>query len=330
MARPAAGCSTFECCARHRRSPCNIGSRTVSPSVTLAQLCTWSDEGKQSVRATALHATWQQRNASAGPALQFGVLHGRSLARISHAFGGKAPIWGFDSFVGLPEESPGKLRPAGWAAGALAAVPGASNRGNAATWLPPQTVIQAIINATRRRIPGEEVQLVAGMYNKSLTAPLARSILRRHGTAAYIDIDCDLYVSTFTALDWVFTHGLARVGTVLGFDDWWNVPCASSDMQRDGAHIATVGGEPEALLQAASKHSVWVECICGACSAADAADGRGWRTYFIVRSLAAAHPPEPNFGLAPHDARAFLRKSNRCRDAWAQARRGEVVRGTMS
>ena len=140
----------------------------------------------------------------------------------------------------------------------------------------------------------------------------------------------DLYVSTFTALDWVFTHGLARVGTVLGFDDWWNVPCASSDMQRDGAHIATVGGEPEALLQAASKHSVWVECICGACSAADAADGRGWRTYFIVRSLAAAHPPEPNFGLAPHDARAFLRKSNRCRDAWAQARRGEVVRGTMS
>ena len=61
-----------------------------------------------------------------------------------------------------------------------------------------------------------DVQWVRGFYEASLTPALAR----RMRPALYVDFDCDLYSSTYHALDWLATHGLLEAGTILGYDDW--------------------------------------------------------------------------------------------------------------
>ena len=67
------------------------------------------------------------------------------------------------------------------------------------------------------------VDLVNGFYDKSLTKTLPAE--RGMRPARYIDIDCDLHGSTVTALEWLFEHKLAVPGTLVGYDDWWVVPC---------------------------------------------------------------------------------------------------------
>ena len=36
----------------------------------------------------------------------------------------------------------------------------------------------------------------------------------------------DIYVSAYQALDWIFTHRLAAVGTLVTYDDWMDYNCA--------------------------------------------------------------------------------------------------------
>ena len=68
-------------------------------------------------------------------------------------------------------------------------------------------------NRTRTR-------LVPGFYNISLTTDRARSA----NPAWFIDVNCDLYVSTKQALGWIFQNNLARHGTLILYDDWQNTP----------------------------------------------------------------------------------------------------------
>ena len=44
------------------------------------------------------------------------------------------------------------------------------------------------------------------------------------GPASYVDLNCDLYVSTSQALDFIFRHRIARVGTLISYDDWFETP----------------------------------------------------------------------------------------------------------
>ena len=39
----------------------------------------------------------------------------------------------------------------------------------------------------------------------------------------------DLYISTYQALDWLFHHRLARRGTLISYDDWFNVPLGNGE-----------------------------------------------------------------------------------------------------
>eukprot|EP00747_Dinoflagellata_sp_TGD_P108676 gnl/TRDRNA2_/TRDRNA2_170484_c4_seq2.p1 gnl/TRDRNA2_/TRDRNA2_170484_c4~~gnl/TRDRNA2_/TRDRNA2_170484_c4_seq2.p1 ORF type:complete len:228 (-),score=23.38 gnl/TRDRNA2_/TRDRNA2_170484_c4_seq2:96-779(-) len=69
---------------------------------------------------------------------------------------------------------------------------------------------------------------VVGFYNESLTPTLASQ--RGMKPALYVDIDCDLYDSSWQALDWLFASGLmvqGPTGTFVYFDDW-----TGSDGQR--------------------------------------------------------------------------------------------------
>ena len=38
--------------------------------------------------------------------------------------------------------------------------------------------------------------------------------------ALYLQIDCDLYVSAYQALDWMLANKLVVAGTIIGYDDW--------------------------------------------------------------------------------------------------------------
>ena len=173
---------------------------------------------------------------------EFGVYTGRSMRAIVLALGAAhAPyrtFWGFDSFQGLPDErddasSAAAAAPAApapyrtvvqrqWHAGAYNAADAMSSH----TFGELSSKIRSyILGADGARRGGGaaaavtaavDVQWVRGFYEASLTPALAR----RMRPALYVDFDCDLYSSTYHALDWLATHGLLEAGTILGYDDW--------------------------------------------------------------------------------------------------------------
>lgn len=117
--------------------------------------------------------------------LEFGVFTGQTINHIARQV--DKPIYGFDSFKGLPER---------WRDGMGAG----------------HFQLQALPKVR------ENVTLVKGWFDKSLP-----DFLERHsGDAAFVHIDCDLYSSTKT----VFTHLAPRIkpGTVIVFDEYFNYP----------------------------------------------------------------------------------------------------------
>ena len=59
------------------------------------------------------------------------------------------------------------------------------------------------------------MQAIKGRFQDSLVPGLAAR--RGMGPAVYVDIDADLFSSTWTALDWLFREGLMKPGTVIGY-----------------------------------------------------------------------------------------------------------------
>ena len=47
--------------------------------------------------------------------------------------------------------------------------------------------------------------------------------------ASYIDMDCDTYSSTATALDFFIKNNIIVKGTIIGYDDW----CVGNDYDND-------------------------------------------------------------------------------------------------
>jgi len=144
--------------------------------------------------------------------------------------------WGYDSFEGLPE-TVGSERVPEWSKGAYAHDP----------------------RQHYLRRYGSDMAFVPGFYGKSLTAGLAAE--RRMRPAMYIDIDCDLYSSTLESLDWAFASKIAVPGTVIGFDDWWNIPCGPTDEATSPVAV----GEGRALAEVSRKYGVELLCMAGPC-----------------------------------------------------------------
>ena len=270
------------------------------------------------------HVSW-------GAVLQFGVLNGSSLRRYMDAFDG-CPVVGFDSFRGLPAEAPGLLRPEAWRAGAFSAT--ASDAGVAAARAKARVVAAELGGEAAMAQPTSptsyragRVTMVPGYYEHSLTAELARDLLANQGPASFIDIDSDLYVSAFAALDWVFAHQLVRVGTVIRYDDWWTLPCAARHHANarvarsigvDTGDITSYDGEPRAHFEVAQKHNVTFSCACGPCNASSrffsggsAGYGLGFNPYFVVEAIGGR--PDPGFNVSASSMHAFLRGQNTCK-----------------
>jgi hypothetical protein len=120
-----------------------------------------------------------------GQMLEFGVATGRTINVIADEHRG--PIFGFDSFKGLPESWYGKYQ-----------------RGTFA----------------RNELPTvrENVTLVSGWFSDTLPAFLAE----HSEPVSFLHIDCDLYSST----SFVLTQLQGRIipGTVILFDEYFNYP----------------------------------------------------------------------------------------------------------
>ena len=116
--------------------------------------------------------------------LEFGVASGRTISHIAKVRSG--PVYGFDSFQGLPED---------WRSG--------FSKGAFAGNLPP--------------VPNN-VTLIKGWFNETLPAFLAAN----EGDVALLHVDCDLYSSTKCILD--LLSGRLKSGTVIVFDEFWNYP----------------------------------------------------------------------------------------------------------
>ena len=149
-----------------------------------------------------------------------------------------AIYWGFDRFQGLPlEDTTHSVANPLWKPGMYSEIYRTSPDfvkvpGTLWTFRPkrpggrPHTVEQAV-NFWRDNLTASSsrIKLVAGFYNESLTTALAAQA----SPAQYIDFNCDLYVSTIQGLRWLFSNRIARAGTLLSYDDWWDVSFGSGE-----------------------------------------------------------------------------------------------------
>jgi hypothetical protein len=195
-------------------------------------LPTMEEQGYVSYRGCINSATtFVTRNLVAGDYLEFGVWKGDSFMKAYHALktirrqhmawlerhpthasekGKPTPqfeLWknepprffAFDSFAGLPETGPDEWHE-NWAKGSYACAED-----------------QFKANIASEGVDLREVITVPGFYDKSLTPAVkkAHNLTR----AAIVTVDCDLYESTMSVLD--FVTDLLVQGTILVFDDWF-------------------------------------------------------------------------------------------------------------
>lgn len=117
--------------------------------------------------------------------LEFGVATGRTIAAIASAHRG--PVFGFDSFEGLPEDWYEGYRKGHFARADLPDVPA-------------------------------NVTLIKGWFQDTLP-----EFLKDHpGPVSYVNMDCDLYSSASFVLDCLADRLVP--GTVIQFDEYFNYP----------------------------------------------------------------------------------------------------------
>ena len=118
-------------------------------------------------------------------------------------------MFGFDSFEGLPQETNDTYNHPQW-------VKGYCNinryyRGN---------IEQYLTNflACNRH----SVTFIKGWF----TNTLSKENITKYNfkPASFIDLDADIYTSTYQALDFMFANDLVQKGTLFGYDDWGGTP----------------------------------------------------------------------------------------------------------
>ncbi|MDL2403564.1 TylF/MycF/NovP-related O-methyltransferase [Rhizobium mayense] len=120
-----------------------------------------------------------------GLTLEFGVFSGRSINRIAQ--GRSGPVYGFDSFEGLPED---------WREG----------------------YDKGAFGLTGLPAVASNVELVVGWFDRTLP-----QFLDAHpGPASLVHVDCDLYSSTQTVLTQLRERFVP--GTIIIFDEYFNYP----------------------------------------------------------------------------------------------------------
>lgn len=163
--------------------------------------------------------TWIHDQKVEGDYLEFGVYQGTSFI-MSMDFAksksmDKMRFVAFDSFEGLPE-SEGQVYQKG-------------------DFVAPEPFFKQMIQKAGHDV--NVVTIVKGMYDQSLTPQLKKDA--NITKAAIVHVDCDLYVSTKTVLE--FIEDIVVDGTVIIFDDWL-------DCKYDGKEVGQFG-ESKAFME---------------------------------------------------------------------------------
>ena len=261
----------------------------------------------------------------------FGVFMGDSLYFYRRHFP-DAWMTSFDSFEGLPSESPGELQRATWVRG---------------TFHVDENQVMSRLTADGFG-GSRQNRLVKGFFNESLTPSLARELR----AADIVDVDSDIYVSAYQALDWVFTHGLARRGTLVVYDDFMDYTCAAklekssfdgTDWQAaanamniglyngggrtselwKARHAAVQagnfpglfeGGEPKAHREIAAKHGVRFMCLAGSCAPArsNCDPHHAFGAIFVVLSVGGGGQGTHGVRMTERDLSTFRQTDQGC------------------
>jgi hypothetical protein len=141
-----------------------------------------------------------------GDYLEFGCYSGTTFGyayRYAHRAGHPARFWAFDSFEGLPSSDDPRDKHPLWQAGNFAA-----------------TVEQFLEHCAMRDIPGDRIEVVKGYYSDTLS-PASPVHARLPTDIAFAYVDCDLYTSTKSVLD--FLAPRLKHGMILAFDDYFSM-----------------------------------------------------------------------------------------------------------
>lgn len=159
-------------------------------------------------------------NNVSGDYHEFGVFKGRSFIRNARSFfsllkpeeAATMKFWAYDSFEGLPETHD-EYAPSHFGKGAFSA-----------------SQAEFMGNIERAGINRNQVEIIAGFYDQSLTPDVAARIFNKRKIAMTY-IDCDIYESAVPIFNFI-TSGL-QVGSVIVIDDWVRHHChPAHGMQR--------------------------------------------------------------------------------------------------
>jgi len=179
---------------------------------------------------------------------EFGVYTGSSIINIRkglQALNTSFRLIGFDSFKGLPKDEKNLPGHEHWRPGFFDA-----------SFAFNESSIYATMQRIRRitKMPEHKLILIPGFFSNSLT----KHVVSKHNLqpAAYIDIDVDMYISAYQALDFMFRQNLVVPGTVIGYDDW----CGSK------LHLSLEDGESAAHVRITLEHKVEFMRLTHSCS----------------------------------------------------------------
>jgi O-methyltransferase len=165
-------------------------------------------------------------NGIAGDYTEFGSCSGTTFFlayREAKRHGHDAKLWAFDSFQGLPRPGESDEHPS-WIEGKMVT-----------------TVDQFHAICGKRGIPREKYELVEGFYEETLPA---LSAMDPPTDIALAYVDCDLYTSTTSVLD--FLEPRLKHGMIVAFDDYF---CWSANQ---------ASGERRAMLELSARNHRWV------------------------------------------------------------------------
>lgn len=129
--------------------------------------------------------------------LEFGVHKGESLLefyKLYKNYGVNRDFFGFDSFVGLPEEKNDLNSP--WKTGKF------SCNGN---------INPDLLNKS-------DVNIIDGWFNQTLNDSLLEKFNNKK--IGILHMDCDIYTSTIEVWEFVLKHDLLCDGSIIIYDDW--------------------------------------------------------------------------------------------------------------
>ena len=176
----------------------------------------------------AIRLLEERQTGEVGDYLEFGVYAGSSLGCMHDVVQERrlenVRLFGFDSFEGLPDTTGDNTAPlTEWQAGDFAMPIEATRR-----------------NLTDKGVDWDRVRLVKGFYDDTLAKGPSEYGIRKAGV---IMLDCDLYSSTRTALE--FCEPLIQDAAVLFFDDWWPQTLGAEKVGQRQAFEELLSAHPE-------------------------------------------------------------------------------------